>query len=294
MKKTLVIIGSMIGIILFTLFLSFEKIPAGYVGVVYSPSGGVKEKALNQGWHFVNPLYKVTKYTIATEQAFLSRDSKEGSRDDDSFYVPTSDGKMVNVDVEYSYRFDPEKVTSIFTQFRGRTGEEIQRTFMRGKIKTWTSEVTSKFNVLDIYGAKRTELNGLVYQHVKDEFAPYGIIIESINLSRIGLDEATARAIQSRVNAQQELERQKIEKAKATIEAERRAIEEEGKRKVRLIQAKAEAESILLRAQAQAEANEKISKSLTKELVEYEKIKSWNGALPQVTGEVIPMIDLKK
>ncbi len=61
-----------------------------------------------------------------------------------------------------------------------------------------------------------------------------------------------------------------------------------------LIQAKAEAESILLRAQAQSEANEKISKSLTKELVEYEKIKKWNGELPQVTGETIPMIDLTK
>nr|WP_307776155.1 prohibitin family protein [uncultured Cetobacterium sp.] len=294
MKKILGITGGVVGVLLFIIYLSLEKIPAGYVGVVYSPNGGVKEKPLNQGWHFVNPFYKVTEYTIATEQAFLSRDSKEGSREDDSFYVPTSDGKLVNVDVEYSYRFNPDMVTEVFTKFRGRTGEQIQKNFMRGKIKTWVSEVTSKFNVLDIYGAKRTELNTLVFQHVKDEFAPYGIIIESVNLSRIGLDEATARAIQARVNAQQELEKQKIEKAKAAIEAERRAIEEEGRRQVLLIQAKAEAESILLRAQAQSEANEKISKSLTKELVEYEKIKKWNGELPQVTGETIPMIDLTK
>ncbi len=294
MKKILGITGGVVGVLLFIIYLSLEKIPAGYVGVVYSPNGGVKEKPLNQGWHFVNPFYKVTEYTIATEQAFLSRDSKEGSREDDSFYVPTSDGKLVNVDVEYSYRFNPDMVTEVFTKFRGRTGEQIQKNFMRGKIKTWVSEVTSKFNVLDIYGAKRTELNTLVFQHVKDEFAPYGIIIESVNLSRIGLDEATARAIQARVNAQQELEKKKIEKAKAAIEAERRAIEEEGRRQVLLIQAKAEAESILLRAQAQSEANEKISKSLTKELVEYEKIKKWNGELPQVTGETIPMIDLTK
>ncbi|MHA4990451.1 prohibitin family protein [Cetobacterium somerae] len=294
LKKWVVLLGIGIAIIIGVLITTFIKIPAGYVGVVYSPNGGVKENALNQGWHFVNPLYKVTEYTVATEQAYLSRDSKEGSKDDDSFYVPTSDGKMVNVDVEYSYRFDPTKVTTIFNKFRGRTGEEIQQTFMRGKIKTWTSEVTSKFNVLDIYGSKRTELNALVYEHVKNEFAPYGIEIESVNLSRIGLDKATEAAIQARVNAQQELEKQKIEKEKAQIEVERKTIEEEGKRKVKLIQSKAEAESILLKAQAQAEANEKISKSLTKELVEYEKIKMWNGVLPQVTGEIIPMIDLKK
>ncbi len=292
-RKILIGVGAGIALVVAFLFFALTKIPAGYVGVVYAPNGGVKETTLSQGWHVVSPLNKVTKYTVATEQAYLSRDSKEGSRDDDSFFVPTSDGKLVNVDIEFSYRFDADKVTDIFTQFRGRTGDEIQETFMRGKIKTWVSEVTSNFNVLDIYGSKRTELNKLVYEHVKNEFASSGIIIESINLSRIGLDQATEAAIQARVNAQQELEKQKIEKDRAIIEAEKKEIEEEGKRKVKLIQAKAEAESILLKAEAQAEANEKIAKSLTKELVDYEKIKAWDGKLPNVTGGVIPMIDVK-
>lgn len=293
MKKILGIIGGVLIVLALIIGKSLEKIPAGYVGVIYSPSGGIKEKTLSQGWHFVNPLYKITEYTISTEQAYLSRDAKEGSIEDDSFFVPTSDGKMVNVDLEYSYRFDPDKVTTVFTKFRGKTGDVIQKTFMRGKIKTWASEVTSKFNVLDIYGSQRTRLNTLAYEHIRDEFEKYGIVIESVNFSRIGLDSATEKAIQSRVNAQQELEKQKIEKAKAIIEAERKAIEEEGKRKVLLIQAKAEAESITLKAKAIAESNEKISKSLTKELVNYEAIKKWDGKLPKVTGDSTPLIDIK-
>lgn len=294
MKKRLIAVGLILLGVIVLFVTTLTKIPAGYVGVVYSPNGGVKEKTLSQGWHMVNPLYKVTKYTIATEQAYLSKDSREGSYDDDSFYVPTSDGKLVNIDVEYSYRFNPEMVTEVFTRFRGRSGEEIQKNFMRGKIKTWVSEVTSEFNVLDIYGSKRTELNNLVYKHVEKNFQPYGIIIESINITRIGLDEATEKAIQARVNAQQELERQKIEKEKAIIEAEKKAIEEEGRKKVMLIKASAEAEKILLEANAQAEANEKISKSLTKELVEYEKIKRWNGKLPQISGSAVPFLNIKE
>lgn len=293
MKKTLGIIGGVALVLMLIIGKSLEKIPAGYVGVIYSPSGGVKDKTLSQGWHLVNPFYKVTEYTISTEQAYLSRDIKEGSAEDDSFFVPTSDGKMVNVDLEYSYRFDPDKVTMVFTKFRGKTGDIIQETFMRGKIKTWASEVTSKFNVLDIYGSQRTKLNTLAYEHIKEEFEKYGIIIESVNFSRIGLDQATAMAIQSRVNAQQELEKQKIEKAKAIIEAERKTIEEEGRRRVLLIQARAEAESITLKAKAIAESNDKISKSLTKELVNYEAIKKWDGKLPQVTGDSTPLIDIK-
>ena len=38
-----------------------ERIPAGYVGVVYSMSGGVEEEALQQGWHFVSPTKKSTR-----------------------------------------------------------------------------------------------------------------------------------------------------------------------------------------------------------------------------------------
>ena len=290
--KAMIVTGAIAIALIFLSIVCFKKIGPGYVGVVYSPNGGVKEKILTQGWNFINPLYKVTEYTISTEQAFLSKDRKEGSNDDDSFLVPTSDGKMVSVDLEYSYRFDPEMVTSIFTRFRGRTGQDIQNTFMRGKLKTWASEVASKFNVLDIYGSKRIELNTKAFNHIQKQFEPYGIIIESVNFSRIGLDAETENAIQARVNAQQELEKQKIEKEKAVIEAERMAIEEQGKGNVKIIQAKAEAERILLNAEAVSQSNIKISKSLTKELVEYERVKKWNGIMPTVQGNATPIVKL--
>lgn len=44
--------------------------------------------------------------------------------------------------------------------------------------------------------------------------------------------------------------------------------------------------------EAQAKANQILSKSLTPELVEYEKARKWNGTLPQYTGSMSPMIQL--
>lgn len=272
---------------------SCHKVPAGYVGVVYSPSGGVQEKVLTQGYNFINPFKGVTKYTIGTEQAYLSADEREGSKEDDSFIVPTSDGKMVNVDLEYSYRYDENKVSRIFTRFKGKSGETIQDTYTRVKIKAYVSEVTSKFSVLDIYGSKRAELNLKAFEHIKKKFEKDGIIIESVNFSRIGLDKATATVIQQRVNTQQELERQKIEKEKTQIEAERNAIEEKGKANVKLIQAKAEAERILTVARAESKANELKKRSLSNELIRYEQTLRWNGELPQVTSGGTPIIDIR-
>lgn len=272
---------------------SCHRISAGYVGVVYSPNGGVQEKVLTQGYNFINPFKNVTEYTVGTEQAYLSADKREGSEDDDSFIVPTSDGKMVNVDLEYSYRYDENQVAKIFTRFKGKSGELIQNTYTRVKIKAYVSEVTSKFSVLDIYGSKRADLNLKTYQHIKEKFVKDGIIIESVNFSRIGLDKATATVIQQRVNTQQELERQKIEKQKAQIEAERNAIQEQGKANVKKIQAEAEAERILTVAKAQAKANDLKKKSLSTELIKYEQILRWDGQLPKVTSGGSPLIDLR-
>ena len=297
------IASAVFALIFFLIFIT--RIGPGYLGVVYSPNGGIKEEPLSQGWHIVNPFYSVSKYSIATEQAFLSKDEREGSIEDESFVVPTSDGKLVNIDIEFSYHFDPERVTKTFTQFRGRNGKTIEKTFMRGKIKTWVAEVTATFNVLDIYGDKRSDLNVKAFNYVKSKFDPFGIIIETVNVSRIGLDKSTEKAIQARVNSQQELERQKIEAEKAKIEAERKRIEAEGVKRVQIIEAQAkadtmkiqaegEAQAIITKSEAIAEGNKRIAETLTSNLIKMEQIKKWNGTVPQVTSDKTnPILDLR-
>ena len=201
MKKGNKIVGGImvVGGVLIT--LSTHKIKPGYVGVVYNLRGGIQDNILTQGLRIVSPFQKVSQYSVATEQAYLSRDKKEGSLDDDSFMIPTSDGKTVNVDLEFSYHFDSDRLPETFTRFKGQTGKEIEDNFIRGKMKAWTSNVLA---------------------HVKEKFYEYGIIIDSVNFSRIELDDETAKAIQERINKQQELETAKIEAQKAEIEAERK------------------------------------------------------------------------
>lgn len=253
-----------IGVVLFC--NSIAIIDAGYAGIVYSLSGGIQSHTLNQGLNFKIPfVQKVNQYTVATEQAYLSRDKKEGSKDDDSFNIPTSDGKTVNVDLEFSYHFDINRLPKTFVQFKGQDGKTIENNFMRGKMKAWCSEVTSTFSVLDIYGEKRADLNSKTLAHVQKKFDEYGIIIDSLNFSRIELDKATAEAIQSRINAQQKLEQQKIENEKAKLEAEKKVTE----------------------AEATAKANNIINSSLNADNLEKirlenqrKAIEKWNGALP--------------
>ena len=289
---------------LIMLGMSVEKVPAGYVGVVYNMSGGITGETLNQGWHVVSPTKKVTEYSIGIEQSYLTSENRGDSPKDESFNIPTSDGKTVRVNLEFSYKFDPEKVTDTFVLFKGRSGEDIKDTFIKPKIIAWTQEVSAKYPVTDIFGDQRTAINAELDTYLKSKFEPYGIIIDTVNFTDISVDDETAAAIQKKVTAQQELELANIEAQTAKIQAEKdkqvaliaaqknkETAEIEAQQKI--IAAEAEAQALIIAAEAEAEANRKIAQSLTSELIEKLKYEQWNGVLPQVQGNSTPIISVE-
>lgn len=270
--------------IIFT-FACLEKVPAGYVGVVYNMNGGVDGEILQQGWHFVAPTKKITTYSIGIEQSYLTAEDKGDSKKDESFNIPTSDGKTVKVNLEFSYRFDSEKVANTFIQFKGRSGEEIKNTFIKPKVIAWTQEVSANYPVTDIFGNQRTAINAELDVYLKGKFETYGIIIDTVNFTDISVDDETAAAIQRKVTAQQELELAEIEAKTATIQAEKdrevAKIQAEKNKEV----AEIEAEQLLISANAEAEANRIVSESLTDRLIEKQKLEKWDGKLPTVYGD---------
>lgn len=280
-----------------------EKIPAGYVGVVYNMNGGVDGEVLGQGWHIVAPTKKVTTYSIGIEQSYLTAEDKGDSPKDESFSIPTSDGKTVKVNLEFSYRFDEERVAETFTKFKGKSGEDIKDTFIKPKIIAWTQEVSANYPVTDIFGDKRTQINAELDVYLRDKFDPYGIIIDTVNFTDISVDEETAAAIQKKVNAQQELELATIEAETAQIQAKKdrevARIQAEKDKEVaqikaeqKIIAAEAEAEALRIAAEAEAEANAKIAASLTPALIEKIKYEQWNGVMPSVQGADGVIVDV--
>lgn len=251
-------------------FRACHFIKTGQTGVIKSLDGGIREYTLSQGFRIQNPFDDVEQYATSQQQGYLSKDAKEGTKEDDSFLIPTSDGKTANVDLEYSYHFDVEKLPQTYTRFQGQDGKTIESSFIRGKLKAWTGEVSSMFSVMEIYGTGRSDLNAKVLAHVKDKFSEYGVVIDSVNFSRIGLDDATSQAIQSRINKQQELETAKLEMQKAEIDAKTK----------------------ITQAEADAKVNEAKSTSITDKILQEEFLKKWDGKMPTVQGGTNTMMDI--
>ena len=297
--------GIILSVILFCVIKCTEKIPAGYVGVVYSMNGGVAEHTLSQGWHVVSPTKKITKYSIGIEQSYLTASSDGDSPGDDSFSAPSKDGKGLQMELTFTYRFDADKVANTFTRFKGRSGKELLTSFIKPNIISWTKEVTAKYPVTDILGEKRGELNTVLSTYLADKFSSYGIIIENASLINIEVDDETRASITKKVTAQQELELAQIEKQTAEIQAQKdkevaliaaeqakevAEIDAEQKR----IKAQGDADAKKIAAEAESTANKEIANSLTPELIEKINLEKWNGSVPTVQGtDTAPIVKIE-
>ena len=289
-----------------------ERVPTGHVGVVYNMNGGVDGEVLAQGWHIVSPTKKVTTYSIGIEQSYLTATDDGDSPKDDSFSAPSKDGKGLQMELTFTYRFKPECVAQTFTRFKGRSGSELLDSFIKPNIISWTKEVTAKYPVTDILGEKRAELNTVLTDYLAKKFEPYGIIIETASLINIEVDDETRASITKKVTAQQALELAQVEKQTAEVQAEKEKqvalIEAEKEKETAVIEAEkvkinaeaeanrikikaeADAEAVKIAAEAQAKANQEIAESLTPELIEKIKLDKWNGSVPTVQGNATPIV----
>lgn len=265
-------VAIIIAIVLF--IMCSVRVPAGYVAVQYSLNGGVKDKVLTQGWHLIPPTIKTTKYTVGIEQSYLTSDKRGDSDDDESFTASSAEGKAIDIDLTFTYQYQPESVTKVFTQFKGQSGKEVRDSFIKPNIISWTKEVVARYNVADILGAEKANVNIALTDYISKKFAPYGITISNVSLINVGVDKKTREVINDKIAAQQKAETQKIENQTKVEKAE------------------ADAKAKLIEAEAEAKANQLIQKSLTDGVLKQQYIEKWNGELPKVSSDSSMMYNL--
>ena len=248
------------------------KVDPGYAGVIYSMDGGIETETLGQGFHVVAPWKKVIEYPVSTETVYYTKNNDDGDeKKDNSINVNTKDGKQVNVSVTYAYHMDEVQLPSVFEKFRGQKSEVIEAGYMKNEMYQAINEITSQYSLMELVGDKRPQINEAILDKFRNSLEPYGIVIETFNLSNVVPDEQTKEAIQAVVNAQNALEKAKVEKEQAEVDAEKARVAAKGK-----------ADAELIEAEGTAAANAKLQESLTPLIVEQRKLDKWDGKLPGI------------
>ncbi len=245
----IVAVALIIGGFMASLFI--EKIPNGYVGVVYSPNGGVKSETLDQGWHLVGLFDKVTRYPVRMQTV-----------NNQDIQVATSDGKNISMDIAYNYVVQPDKVVELFNKFGAVDIESIENSYLKTRLWDAARKSISKYSVIDTYGQKSSDAAAEIQKTFADDMKGLGFVIDDLTLGVPKPDKATQEAIDARVKSSQELERTQTELKIAEAEAKKKKIE----------------------AQGIAEYNEIIKKSMSDEMIKYQWIQKWDGKMPKATG----------
>ena len=246
---------------------SYVIVPAGSRGVVLW-LGRVEQRIMNEGLNFKVPL---TESVIKVDVRVQPHPFREIDASSKEYQIVKMTGMM-------NFHIDPAFVNDLYQ----KVGLDFADKVIDPAFNDFVKEVVPMYPIGEIL-PKREEIRQTAMKKLGDNLAKYHIIVDDIYFANIRFSPEYEKAIEAKQVAQQQVETQKQILAQREIEAQQK-----------VATAKGDAESILVVAQEQAKANEVLSRVLTPILVSYKSIERWNGVLPQVSGGVVPFIDVGK
>ena len=189
----------------------FTVVPAGHVGVV-DFFGTVSDNTLKAGINFVNPLARVVKMSVKTQELKEVMD------------VPSKEGLTVQLEVSVLYHLNPEKAADVYKT----VGEYYETIIIEPQFRSVTRGVTAGFEAKALYTSERELLSKLILDELEKMIANRGITVESAPLRRVGLPSGLSSSIEQKLQAEQESQRMQFVLTKEKQEADRKRIEAQG------------------------------------------------------------------
>jgi regulator of protease activity HflC (stomatin/prohibitin superfamily) len=261
-----------------------SRVPPGNVGIKVNLLGGEKgvdTQELGVGRYYIGINEQLFVFPTFAQNYVWTKDSREGSEDDESISFQTIEGMEVNGDFGIQYQIDPTKVSVLFQKYR-RGVTEITDVFLRNLVRDEINKLASKLKVEDIYGLGKEALMNDLNTRCANAVVEQGIIIDKIYvIGTLRLPQAVVDSLNNKIAATQKAQMRENEIREAEAAAQKKIADANG-----------DAQSILMVAKAQAEANTILGKSLTPEFVQYQMVIKWDGALSQYSGVMTPLIQL--
>ena len=247
---------AVIPLALFLLVNAVVTVPANAVGVKYSKIYGTSEQTLNEGIHLVTPF---------VDQVYMF-DLTVQERTDEEVLIQTKDAQWVKVNVNVKYQINQADAFKVYQGYK--TLDNLNTNIIGNYTQEALNQVCTQYNVIDILGEKRNEFVAKTQELLAEKFATEGVTLKSITVKDIDAGEEIEKAISDEAVAKKAAETAKQNQEKAKIEAETKVIE----------------------AQGEADANRVLAESVTDELIrlkEAEARQKWGWITVQGADSVI-------
>jgi len=186
-------------------------IPAGHTGVI-DFLGNVSDNTLKPGVNLVNPMAKVEKMSIKTQEL------KE------LMSVPSKEGLSVDLEISLLFKLNSEMANEIYKT----VGPNYSEIILMPQFRSVVRGVTARYEAKALYTASREKLSGEIITELENLVGPRGITVEQAPLRQIQLPARLTQSIEEKLQAEQESQRMAFILQKEEQEADRKRIEAKG------------------------------------------------------------------
>ncbi len=209
-ESNFALIGFVVAIAI-ALVQCWTVIPAGHTGVI-DFLGNVSDNTLKPGVSLVNPMAKVEKMSIKTQEL------KE------MMSVPSKEGLSVDLEISLLFKLNSEMANDIYKT----VGPNYAEIILVPQFRSVVRGVTARYEAKALYTASREKLAGEIIDELEILVGPRGITIQLAPLREIKLPARLTQSIEEKLQAEQESQRMAFILQKEEQEAERKLIEAKG------------------------------------------------------------------
>jgi regulator of protease activity HflC (stomatin/prohibitin superfamily) len=198
--------------------------------------------------------------------------------------LPSKEGLTVQSEISILYKIKTSEVQNIIKY----TGLNYQGVLILPVFRSASADVCSEFDAKDMHSAKRSQIENKIKERMMQVLDAKGFIIEAVLLKSITLPQGLSRAIEEKLQAEQDAQRMEFLKDRERKEAERKVLQAEGDKNSKIIaaegqkrilelEAEGRANATKIEADANAKANDMLEKSLTPQILKFKQIDAFRN-----------------
>ena len=215
---------------------------------------------LEEGLHFVAP-FQDEVINIEVRTLKYANDARSASKD----------LQTVETTVTVNYHPDKEQVHRLYKNL----GLDYENRVIQPAIEETVKQVTANYNAEELI-TKRPQVKADIEASISERLNQFDVVTDVISITDFEFSPLFARAIESKVEAEQKALKAENDLRRIEVEARQREANAIGLANANIAEAKGEAEAIGI-----------INKALSENpnYLEWLKTQAWDGKLPLVVGE---------
>ncbi|MBV8052810.1 MAG: hypothetical protein JOZ80_16605 [Acidobacteriaceae bacterium] len=230
-------------------------VPSGMAGVLISQIQGAPVGTLDPGAHLAIPFAQNIDLFDTRDQLYTTGATEDGSSGPAKKFEPLNvqakEGLTLGLAITVRYRLDPKRLSYI----QSNLPLPVEKEIVPPVVASAWRELVPNYTVRDVFATKREEIRRKASESITQKLAADGILVKEVMLRDIQLPPEYAKGLEDLLLKEQENDQMGVQteiQAKqvriSELEAEavkaQQVKQAEGQAKVRVLQAKAEADAM--------------------------------------------------